>query len=290
MPRTTAGHPNVKLGIVSIQKNRAPWLHEWVAFHHLVGFSTFYVFAHNCTDHSAQVLKQLAGHYDVRGFSIDTQEDRVQLKVYEHALQQFGHECDWFAFIDGDEFLFPVAAPDVATALNDFNYTRTSAIGVHWACFGSAGHVQEPAGLVTENYTRRAPLDFVVNGHVKSLVRGRQDSHVGVNSHLFNTPWGTQDELGRELPGAISPHAPSHTKLRVNHYVTQSLQYFKQFKQTSGAADAGAAMVRPDSWWTNHDRNDEADDSMAPWLPRLKAEMAQLDIPGTGVLPLNASA
>lgn len=280
----------MKLGIVSIQKNRAPWLHEWVAFHHLVGFSTFYVFAHNCTDSSTQVLKALAGGYDVRGFSIDTQEDRVQLKVYEHALQQFGHECDWFAFIDGDEFLFPVAAPDMATALQEFDYARTSAIGAYWACFGSGGHVQEPAGLVTENYTRRAPLDFSVNHHVKSLVRGRQDSHAGANSHLFHTPWGTQDELGRPLPTAVSPHAPSHTKLRVNHYVTQSLQYFRQFKQTSGAADAGAAMVRPDSWWTNHDRNDEADDSMAPWLPRLKAEMAKLDIAGTGVLQPVATA
>ena len=203
----------MKLGIVSIQKNRAPWLHEWVAFHHLVGFSTFYVFAHNCTDSSTQVLKQLAGWYDVRGFSIDTREDRVQLKVYEHALQQFGHECDWFAFIDGDEFLFPVAAPDMATALQEFDYARMSAIGAYWACFGSGGHVQEPAGLVTENYTRRAPLDFAVNHHVKSLVRGRQDSHAGANSHLFHTPWGTQDELGRPLPSAVSPHAPSHTTL-----------------------------------------------------------------------------
>ncbi|HEY9107105.1 MAG TPA: glycosyltransferase family 2 protein [Roseateles sp.] len=280
----------MKLGIVSIQKNRAPWLHEWVAFHHLVGFSTFFVYAHNCTDHSADVLRRLATRYDVRPMAVETNEDRVQLKAYEHALTSFGHECDWFAFIDGDEFLFPVAAPDVQTALREFDYTRTSAIGVHWACFGSAGHVQEPAGLVTENYRRRAPLDFPANHHVKSLVRGRQDSHAGANSHLFSTPWGTQDELGRPLPGAVSPHAPTHAKLRVNHYVTQSLQFFRQVKQTSGAADAGAAMVRPDSWWGNHDRNDEADDSMAVWLPRLKAEMALLDIPGTGVLQPLATA
>jgi hypothetical protein len=280
----------LKLGIVSIQKNRAPWLHEWVAFHHLVGFSTFYVYAHNCTDQTADVLRRLATRYDVRPMAVETNEDRVQLKAYEHALTSFGHECDWFAFIDGDEFLFPVAAPDVPTALQEFDYTRTSAIGVHWACFGSAGHVQEPAGLVTENYRRRAPLDFPANHHVKSLVRGRQDSHAGANSHLFNTPWGTQDELGRPLPGAVSPHAPTHAKLRVNHYVTQSLQFFRQVKQTSGAADAGAAMVRPDSWWGNHDRNDEADDSMAVWLPRLKAEMALLDIPGTGVLQPMATA
>ena len=51
----------MKIGLVSIQKNRAPWLHEWVAFHHLVGFGKFYVYAHNCSDNSDQVSEDEAG-------------------------------------------------------------------------------------------------------------------------------------------------------------------------------------------------------------------------------------
>jgi len=278
----------MRIGLVSIQKNRAPWLHEWVAFHHLVGFERFYVYAHNCSDASAGVLQTLAGAYPLQAFELRTDEDRVQLKVYQHAYEQFGHECDWLAFIDGDEFLFPTAHADIGQALEPFQHRRVSAIGAYWACFGSAGHVPEPAGLVVQNYRHRPPLlGFADNRHIKSLVRGRQACRVGPNAHMFTTPWGTQDEIGRPVDFGLTTHAPSYTSLRINHYVTQSRQYFKQCKQTSGAADAGAAHVRPDSWWDKHDRNDEIDDSMTPWLPRLQAEMARLAMPvAPGVLVL----
>lgn len=274
----------MRLGLVTIQKNRAPWIHEWVAFHSLVGFSKFYFYAHNCTDGSEQVLGRLAQAYDLKAFMVKTDENQVQLKVYQHAYENFGHECDWLAFIDGDEFLFPTAQRTVGEALADFQYTRTSAIGAYWACFGSSGHVQEPAGLVVENYRRRPPLSFEINRHIKSIVRGRQNSRVGPNSHMFVTPWGTQDELGRPVTFGLTEHEPSYQRLRINHYVTQSLQYFKQFKQGSGAADAGAAYTRPDSWWAKHDHNDELDSSMAPWLPRLREEMARVETPAHTLL------
>ncbi len=275
-----------RVGLVSIQKNRAPWLHEWVAFHHLAGFQRFYVYAHNCIDHSAQVLNTLAGAYPLQAFAVNTNEDRVQLKVYQHAYEHFGHECDWLAFIDGDEFLFPTGAASIGQALMPWQYQRVSAIGAYWACFGSSGHIAEPAGLVTQNYRYRPSLQgFADNRHVKSIVRTRQASRVGPNAHLFDTPWGTQDERGRPITFGLTPHAPSYDSLRINHYVTQSWHYFKQHKQRSGAADAGAAHVRPDSWWAKHDVNDEIDPSMLPWLPRLQAEMARLALPGTGVLP-----
>lgn len=269
----------MRIGIVSIQKNRAPWLHEWVAFHHLVGVSRFYVYAHNCSDDSGAVLARLAQAYPVQGFALNTNENQVQLKAYQHALENYGHECDWLAFIDGDEFLFPTAAGTLAEALAEHEYQRVSAIGAYWVCFGSGGHEREPDGLVTQNYTRRPALDFPDNQHVKSIVRGRQASRVGANAHLFNTPWGTTDELGRPVIFGRTEHVPSYTRLRINHYVTQSREYFLRSKQHSGAADAGAAYVRPESWWQKHDRNEEVDDSMQRWLEPLRQQMAALDLP-----------
>lgn len=269
----------MKIGLVTIQKNRAPWIHEWLAFHHLVGFSKFYFYAHNCSDESGQVLARLQGRYDLKPFVVNTAENQVQLKVYQHAYENFGHECDWLAFIDGDEFLFPTAAQSIGEAMEEFSYQKTSAIGAYWACFGSAGHVHEPEGLVIENYRRRPPYGFEVNRHIKSLVRGRQASRVGPNSHMFNTPWGTQDELGRPVTFGLTPYEPSYTKLRINHYVCQSYQFFKHSKQASGAADAGAAYVRPDSWWTRHDLNDEHDDSLAHMAAAVRHEMQQIEMP-----------
>jgi hypothetical protein len=267
----------MKIGLVTIQKNRAPWVHEWIAFHHLVGFSKFYFYAHNCSDGTDQVLNRLTGAYDIKAFAVNTAENQVQLKVYQHAYENFGHECDWLAFIDGDEFLYPTAGQSIGEALEEFNYRKTSAIGAYWACFGSSGHVEEPAGLIVKNYRQRPPCSFEVNRHIKSIVRGRQASRVGPNSHMFATPWGTQDELGRPIDFGWTKHEPSYTKFRINHYVCQSYQYFKQSKQASGAADAGAAYVRPDSWWTRHDLNDEFDTSLVHLYDALEQEVAQVD-------------
>ena len=62
---------------------------------------------------------------------------------------------------------------------------------------------------------------------------------------------------------------PSYKMLRINHYVCQSLEYFKKFKQNSGAADAGALAVRPDEWWVRHDRNEVQDDTITKFRPQL---------------------
>jgi hypothetical protein len=262
----------MKLAICTIQRNRGLWLKEWVAFHYLVGFRKFYIYLHRCTDNSADVVKELIRRFDIDCFVIPDETITPQLACYGHAYREFGHKNDWIAFIDGDEFLYPVESEKIEEVLMEYDYEKISAIGVWWACFGSNYHVDEPNGLMVENYVRRPPLNFIKNSHIKSIVRGRQGNHCtpGNNSHLFNTIEGTYDEGYRKITRGFMPDlTPTHNKLRVNHYVCQSLNYFKNFKQKSGAADAGSQMVRSDEWWGEHNRNDEYDDQVLRFLPNL---------------------
>jgi len=255
----------MRLGICTIQRDRAPWIKEWVAFHYLVGFRKFYFFAHNCKDNTSEVLLDLQRKFDIQAFVIGADVERPQLKSYQYAYDNFAHEVDWMAFIDGDEFLFPTRAINMSEALEGYSYEKISALGVWWSCFGSSGHIQEPEGLVIENYRMRASQAFEANHHIKSIVLGRQMGrvHVAQNAHIFNTPFGTVDEQRRIITkGCIPEYEPSYDCFRINHYVCQSYEYFKDFKKHSGAADAGALMVRPDAWWARHDRNDEVDYSM----------------------------
>jgi hypothetical protein len=73
----------------------------------------------------------------------------------------------------------------------------------------------------------------------------------------------------------MSQYNPSYDVFRINHYVCQSYEYFKSTKQISGKADVagGAGSFRSDDWWTEHDRNDETDDSMAKYQESLKELM-----------------
>jgi hypothetical protein len=279
----------LKLGICTIQRDRGRWIEEWLAFHYLVGFRKFYFFAHQCVDDTKDVLLRLQQIFDVQVFVLSAELERPQLGAYQYAYERFGAEVDWLAFIDGDEFLFSTAHHDLRRVLEPYVREDLSALAVYWLCFGSNGRVREPAGLITENYTRRAPDDFAPNRHVKSIVRGGLGDAVraGPNSHLFHTPHGTFDELLRPVTQGLAEHAQaSHTRLRINHYVCQSYEYFKTFKQHSGAPDAGRLMVRPDSWWEDHDRNEVLDTAIGPLLPSLNAMLAEIRRPAKRTVSL----
>jgi hypothetical protein len=263
----------MKLGICTIQRDRSRWIAEWCAFHYLVGFRRFCFFAHRCTDETYAVLQRLRRFVDIAVYTVPDETPRPQLASFKFAYDRHGHEVDWMAFVDGDEFVFPAGGRDIADSIASLDDGHLDAVGVYWACFGSAGHIREPEGLITENFRWRAFDGFRANRHVKSIVRGGLGSGFEVlhNAHVFRTPKGTFDELRRPIVRGLTDYAPSYRHLRMNHYVCQSLEYFRSFKQRSGAADAGRDYVRPDDWWSDHDRNDVHDSSLERFYPDLRA-------------------
>ena len=131
----------MKLGICTIQRDRGRWLKEWVAFHHAVGFSKFYIFLHRCQDDSEEVVRQLQRDFDIRCFVLSADVPRPQLAAYQHAYQTYEHEIDWMAFIDGDEFIFPTQNQSIQEVMERYQYEKVSALGVWWACYGSNNHL-----------------------------------------------------------------------------------------------------------------------------------------------------
>lgn len=250
--------------ICTIQRNRGRWLKEWVAFHYVTGFRKFYIFLHNCSDDSRGVVLELKKYFDIEVFEVSVEVARPQLAVYEYCYAEYGDLHDWIAFIDGDEFLYSPGGINVLNKLAIFDNKNLSAIGVYWLCFGSSGHKYEPTGLITDNFRYRANDDFKANKHFKSIVRGRLGKNFAVlqNSHFFSTPHGTYDTSMRALDYGCVEFDPIYTHLGINHYVTQSREFFDTFKQRSGAADAGSLMVRPEEWWVEHDRNEVWDNSL----------------------------
>jgi hypothetical protein len=266
------------LAVASIQRNRARWLKEWLAFHMVVGVDRFYLYAHACTDDTVPVLMRLSRHWPVVVHEVPASMPQPQLAAYRHAWAAFGGTVSWMAFIDGDEFLMPTHGSSLQAALAPLAAWPVSAIGAHWVCYGSSGHLTEPEGLVLENFTRHASSDFPANRHLKSIVRGGEPDVLPTGSHLFQTPRGTVDDRGRPVTaGLMIEREPSYDVLRINHYVTQSWQYFTEFKQHSGAADLSPDVVRPDAWFHSHDRNECDDGVRWRFLLAVKRRLAEID-------------
>ena len=267
----------MRVGICSIQRNRGPWIREWVLFHYLLGVRYFYIGLHKTHDDSIEILRQLNLHINIKFFEVsDETYQAPQQDFYQFTLDHFLHEVDWMAVIDGDEFLFPVKVDSLQAALQKFTAKIFSALGVQWRCFGSSGHIKEPHGLILDNYKQRAPDDFPPNRHIKSVIQSKYArgtiTTLG-NTHHFETPFGTLDELGRQISGALSEHKTTAEHLRINHYVCQSREFFVNVKRPQGAADVNPNMqqtLRSESWWLEHDRNDVKCEVIDRFIPKLK--------------------
>lgn len=257
------------LGLTTIQKNRAPWLREWIAFHYLVGFRKFYFYADDADDQTIEVLSHLKKTFDIEVFEQIPDKPSKQLGAYNDAYTNYGGEVEWMAFLDGDEFLFPTKTGTLSQTLQEFSDKDISALGVYWACYGSSGHIKEPEGLIIENYKYRAKDSYENNRHIKSLVRGGLgDTVQAADPHIFHTPNGTFDENLRRIDRGWTEYNATYDKLRINHYVTQSRTYFLDNKFGTGGPDGGEK--RDESWWLEHDVNEIKDTSIDRFIEPLE--------------------
>ena len=265
----------MKIAITSIQRNRNPYIVEWIAFHLSVGFTQFYLYSHKTNDGMTETLLHLSKKYPVKVFQIDM-EDSPQIAAYQHAWENFGKSVDWMAFIDGDEFLFPTQQGTMNDALQPFNNLRLSALAVYWKCYGSNGHISDPKGLILEKYPCHSNEDFLPNRHIKSIVKGGEIVNPN-RAHLFETKLGTFDEQLRPINnGIMANYVPSYDSFRINHYVTQSHEYYFTIKQNESAADLPSGNMRTTTFFNAHDRNEENDGITEKLLPALQEKYNEL--------------
>ena len=273
MNRRFSETKNNQLGICLIIRNREQWIEEWISFHHLVGFTHFYIGLHKCSDKTEEALIDLSRKYKIKIFHV---EDKVggspQTFFYNFIQNQVAYEVDWMAFIDSDEYLFSPEHTKIGQVLDSFLQKKVYALAIHWVCFGSSNFVKEPSGLITENYSRRAPDDFFVNKHVKSIVYQRVAGVIKFsNPHLVTVDYEVFDEKLRSISTPISPYEPSFSRLRINHYLCQSREYFTTRKKYYGIADSDQGLnIKGEEWWITHDRNDVLDYSVELYVQPIK--------------------
>ena len=219
-PRST---PTRYLAIAAMFKDEGPYLAEWLEFHRLTGIEHVYLYDDGSTDTSCTVLKPYLheGFVSVIPWAFRMPMDYMQRFAYAHAILNFGVHWRWMAFIDIDEFLFPVEGNSLPTTLVD--YERLPAVAVYWTNFGFNGHEKRPSGLTIENYTR--PIcGFGLRP--KSIVD--PSKVIGIKTvHLFDFADGPQigyDEQNR-LVRCDDEVGPSNI-LRLNHYITRSREEF----------------------------------------------------------------
>jgi hypothetical protein len=139
---------------------------EWAAHHLLLGFDVVVIYDHK----SIHPLKNEFSNFDKRVIIIrvEFEQGNVKQTLMNNAINVAKKlNLDWYIYLDADEFL----------VLNHFFkgikhfltlYSYGDSIAINWLMFGSNHLVEEPKGLIVENYTLSCKL---LDKHVKSFVR-----------------------------------------------------------------------------------------------------------------------
>jgi hypothetical protein len=201
------------LAIQAMFLNESPYLREWVEFHRLVGVERFFLYDHESTDSSREVLAP----YVEEGIVIvhDWPVQPGLLEAYDDCLKQHRGDARWIAFMDIDEFLFSPTGTPVPEVLRQFEHL--AGLGVPWALFGPSGHKTRPPGLVIESYTVRTGRPRRVRWF-KSMVDPARTLHA-LGPHVF----AYDDGIDRPVPAFAQ-----FESLRINHYWTKSEDEFKE--------------------------------------------------------------
>lgn len=223
------------LALCAIVRDETPFLREWVAYHHYIGFEKIYIYDNQSAIPVRDTLLDFieGGICETRSL----QGEAMQSIAYNLCLRDYGPSCEWLAFFDLDEFLCLKNETDARVLLRD--YEDYSCLMVHWDSFSSSGHLTHPQGLVMHNYTQS--LGYSPTS--KSIVRPSKVK-MTLSAHHFMLNEGRAVNTNEEP--AIRNYTPlAVDKVCLNHYRYRSQQ---DYAGKMEKADATYGLENPRKW------------------------------------------
>lgn len=223
------------LAICVLIQDEAPYLKEWIEYHKLLGVSHFYFFNNLSQDNYLEVLAPYIkdGSAEVKDIPIVADNFKtyydMQCQCFSDCITETQGVCKWLAFIDIDEFLFPIQNVSLTHFLK--SYEAYGGLVVNWRMFGTSGVKKLPEDkLLIESLTMCAEKSFAYNRFVKSIVRPERvvnftsahqanykEGYCSVNTDKFATK---EDKSCYVL----------WNKLVINHYWTRDEDFFYRVK------------------------------------------------------------
>lgn len=252
-----------QLTMVACILNEAPYLKEWIDFHLIIGFEHFYIYDTgtepkpmklNYPEYRQECIlglgwpeiahleedgkyylnldnpKEVLQYYIDKGLVTYVEHPHFDQKIiYKKAVDDYGHDSKWMAFLDLDEFLYPTDPKlEITNILKDFE--EYPGLGVNQLFFGSSGIEKYDTRPVLEKFVHRAKDDCgydKYNDFIKTIAQPDQifafkNAHV---CHYLNNKKAVNTK--KKSIGTKSQSTPIHHELlRINHYHNKSKEEF----------------------------------------------------------------
>ena len=278
--------------IVTTMKNEGPFILEWLAYHHAIGFDDFLVYTNDCSDGTDTMLQLLEKkgyltHRDNPFRSMDLRPQHAALQAAED--EPLIRSAKWVACIDVDEYVNIKTGDGTLDALFAA-VPDANMIAMTWRLFGNANiHAFQDRPIIAQ-FTRCAPelarkphqawgfkTLFLNNGIFKKLGVHRPK---GLNPQLWEMiNW--VNGSGAPLPRSMYRNGWRSTTdtygydlVQLNHYAVRSAESFlvKRDRGRVNHVDRDQGLA----YWFRMNNNAEIDETIQARLPMMQAELAQL--------------
>jgi hypothetical protein len=259
-PAPERKQPGTYLSVCSMFLNGEPYLAEWIEFHLHAGVERFFLYDHESTDASRDVLAPYVQEGTVVVYDWPVYPGQVE--AFEDCVARHREESRWIAFFDLDEFLFSGTGRPLPEVLQPFE--PWPGVLVNRPAFGSAGVHTQPAGLVTESYPLRSNISRR-NRAGKTIADPARLARCGGGHHWVYTEGYAVDERRRPAPLSRSLSV-SFSLLRLNHYPVRSREEFDR-KMATPRADTATLRTGTTFESINTGLNDVTDLAAANCAP-----------------------
>jgi len=280
---------NPTTALAACMRNEGIFVLEWLAHHAGLGFDRIIVVTNDCTDGSDALLDYLAGQGLLTHIRQTVPPGAApQDAGMDHVLRLCRQDgISHVLHIDSDEFLL------LESTLADLHARTAEAdvVPIAWRMFGDSGLTGwTPGDNVTERNTQAEPgaqpgvTKFKCLFRVASFARATDHNprEPLVGDPQVRSPDGaalSNASLAQEKSSRFRPHdlACAATSARLNHYAIRSQDIFlMKNDRGDGQGKTGETKYHLGSnWHRTANRNDVADASMAPYLPAIRARLAE---------------
>lgn len=250
-----------RLAVMGIFKNEELNIDEWVEHYLWQGASRIVLIDNGSTDATVEKMRAWTRRAPVTVYEMPRphrQERHYRAAMRRSRLRAGAH---WLLVADADEFWFPAGDETLAEALED--YRHYDVIYANCRYFGSGGHVRHPASLRRDLVSCSSRL--ALPDHTKWIARTDVLSRRGaLRLH--------------KVRGADSARTlTDNERFRLNHYITQSVEYFTTVKMVRGDAYRAGNQSRTMGYFQKWEAGCDAEDRV---LSERVAECQRLHFSG----------
>lgn len=191
-----------RVSIVTMAKDEGPYILEWVAHHHILGFTDILAFTNNCTDGTDEMFNALADIGLVtRLDNPEWREKPPQSRALHWAeISPYVRESDWLLVMDLDEFVcIKMGDRRLDDLIDDIVSRDATGMCLSWRFFGSSNIDHFEPKPVTERLVHAAPDNFTKGYGIKTLFKNDHNLTLAIHRPYLNIKFTRTDE-GKNYP------------------------------------------------------------------------------------------